>query len=237
MVLYDRYVSTFKMLQLEEDEDVYEARILGFRHRFLPFFFNLDRGARILDLGCGPGYMLKLLQTEGFTNLNGIDISEEQIAIARRRGLNVEKADAIEFLANLKESYEVIFGLDFLEHFHKGEIFNLLPLIHRSLSPGGILIIQTPNGQGLFSRQVIYGDLTHCTIFTPNTIRQLLQLFKFSNIKCYNTNPIYGGLKGVIRWIIWNLVTLAARFVRWIETGKKQSVWTENFICTAKKVR
>lgn len=234
-ILYDRYVSTFKKHKLEEDKDVYHSRIISFRHRFLAFFDNLDRGARILELGSGPGYMLEMLQTEGFTNLNGIDISEEQIIIARNKGLNVEKIDAIKFLENQKETFEVIIAIDFLEHFYKDEIFNLLSLIHRSLSPGGILIIQTPNGQGLFARQVIYGDLTHCTIFTPGTIRQLLHLYKFSNIKCYNSSPIYRGLKGIIRRITWNFVTFLARFVKRMETGKRQVLWSENIICFAEK--
>ena len=39
-----------------------------------------DRDAKILDLGCGCGYFLHFLRTEGYTNVLGIDSSADQLS-------------------------------------------------------------------------------------------------------------------------------------------------------------
>jgi hypothetical protein len=74
-------------------------------------------------------------------------------------------------------------GFDFVEHFHKDELLRLLPLINRALQADGILLLQTPNGERLFSQQVIHADLTHLTIFSPDSLRQLLALTGFDEIR------------------------------------------------------
>ncbi len=42
----------------------------------------LSPNSKILDFGCGQGRILKQLKKEGFTNLSGVDISENMIEIA-----------------------------------------------------------------------------------------------------------------------------------------------------------
>ena len=44
------------------------------------------------------------------------------------------------------------------------------------------MLVQTANGAGLFPAQVIYGDLTHMTIFTPHSLAQLLRASGFVDL-------------------------------------------------------
>lgn len=110
---------------------------------------------------------MTFLHSEGFTNVKGIDLSAEQVRLARERGLAVEVANAVTYLETTPETFDAILALDFVEHFSKAELLSLMPLIYSRLNPGGLLILQTPNGQGLFPNQIIYGDFTHLTIFSP----------------------------------------------------------------------
>ncbi|XP_077979244.1 methyltransferase-like protein 27 [Glandiceps talaboti] len=46
-----------------------------------------DKHARILDCGCGTGFVGNELQALGYDNLDGVDMSTESLAIARDKGI------------------------------------------------------------------------------------------------------------------------------------------------------
>ncbi|WP_431968120.1 class I SAM-dependent methyltransferase [Nocardia sp. bgisy134] len=46
---------------------------------------RVARARRVLDLGCGDGALLAVLARDGATGLAGVDISEGELAVARRR--------------------------------------------------------------------------------------------------------------------------------------------------------
>lgn len=204
-------------------------------YKYGPLLAELSRDAPVLEVGCGPGNLLLFLADEGFSRVHGIDISEEQVKIALDRGLDVEVADVFDFLPLVTGRFRAVFAVDFFEHFEKGELLELLRLIHGVLEDDGWLIVQTPNGQGLFPRQIIYGDLTHMTILTPSSLRQALHIVGFGDIRVEETGPVPEGMKGRVRALLWTAVKLAANLIRMIETGKTQRIWTENFICIARK--
>lgn len=233
--LYEHYVSTFKTEQLSSNDSAASSYQVWCEYKYLPLFANLGREDPILELGCGPGNMLEYFNGRGFSNVEGLDISEEQVSIAVRRGLKAHKADAFEYLQSRKSDYKAIIAVDFIEHFPKQELLSLLRLIYMSLSEEGVFIIQTPNGQGLFPHQVIYGDLTHYTILTPDSLQQVLRLVGFTRMTFFETGPVPSSMKGLVRLYLWKLVKLMANTIRKIETGKTQELWTENMICYCQK--
>jgi hypothetical protein len=105
--------------------------------------------------------------------------------------------------------------------------------MYAALQPGGRVLIQTANGAGLFSRQVVYGDLTHVTIFTPESLGQLLRPVGFQDLTWYETGPVPIRLRGKMDLLLWSVIKQVANTIRTIETGKRQAIWTENFICRA----
>jgi 2-polyprenyl-3-methyl-5-hydroxy-6-metoxy-1,4-benzoquinol methylase len=80
-----------------------------------------DRGTPILDMGCGPGYFLYLLETLGYTEVTGVDIGPEQVSLARRRcpRSRIIESDAREVLAQNPGHFGLITAFDFIEHFKK----------------------------------------------------------------------------------------------------------------------
>ena len=173
--LYRRYVSTFTSASSKVDERVLESYWGWCDHKFLPLLAGLSRDAAILELGCGPGYMLEYLKRRGFAHAQGIDASEEQAQKAQGRGLDASVADAFAFLGSADAAFDAVVAIDFIEHFSRDEVLRLLASTHRALRDGGLLVLQTPNGEGLLPGSVIHGDLTHLTIFTAESLAQALR--------------------------------------------------------------
>lgn len=61
-------------------------------------------GSRVLDLGCGEGYLLKALQTEKRARVQGIELSDTAIQECVAKGLFVYHGDLDEGLADFNDS-------------------------------------------------------------------------------------------------------------------------------------
>jgi 2-polyprenyl-3-methyl-5-hydroxy-6-metoxy-1,4-benzoquinol methylase len=242
--LYDRYVSAFKHENAVLTTTELARYFKWCDARYFPLIQNLQKTSSILEIGCGHGRILNYLKQKGFTNVKGIDVSNEQIELAYREGLNAVRADVFEYLEKKyssplrgerpSEGLDCVIAIDFVEHFTKEELLRLCGLLHTTMKPDGILLLQTVNGEGLFPRQIIYGDLTHSTILSPGSMSQLLSATGFHDMKYVECAPIASGMKGTLRSIAWNVIRTGANAVRRIESNKTQQIWTENFICSAR---
>lgn len=96
-------------------------------------------------------------------------------------------------------------------------------------------MLQTPNGAALFGGQIIYGDLTHMTIFNPNSLAQLLRRTGFKNVTFRETAPVAKNRVGLARVIVWSAARSVANLVRAAETGAGQAVCTQNQLCRARR--
>ena len=123
--------------------------------------------------------------------------------------------------------------MDIIEHFKKEELFDLLTLIYQALRPGGLFIIQTPNGDGLLPNYVIYGDLTHFTILSPLSLKHILTFTGFTEIKVKELGPAF--FIHFPLFIAWQLIRLFAMFIKFVEIGRIQKYWTESIICSCQK--
>ncbi len=233
--LYDNYITSFKRYISKKNSKSIISDYKVFKKRYIPLLKKVSPDSSIIEFGCGPGYMLNFLKEEGFSNLYGIDVSEQQIDVAKQMGLNVEVKNVFEYFRTNKRTFDAAFALDFVEHFDKSEIFDLFRGIYETLNDNGFLIIHTPNGQGILPGRNIYGDLTHLTIFNPNSLTQILKLTGFREIKFYETGPVSKNLTGFIRLILWNTIKVVIKIVKAAETGRFDSILTENFICSAQK--
>lgn len=233
--LYDRYVSTFKAHEESCSPDADKSYFAWSMRKYLPLVEDLATDAPVLDLGCGSGRFLAFLRAQGFTNLYGVDVSHEQVTLCRAKGFEVSHGDAFEYLRNSPLKFAAITLIDLVEHLTRAELLELFPLLKDALRDDGYLIIQTPNGQGLFAGQVIYGDLTHMTVFTPGSLTQLLQLHGLVDPTFVDTGPVAKNFSGAVRLLFWRAITGVANAIRRIESGKSQEIWTENLICRCRK--
>jgi SAM-dependent methyltransferase len=193
--------------------------------------------AVILDLGCGYGRLLLTLKHLGYRNLNGVDVSDEQVRLAGELGLPcVVRDDALSYLQGIPEGeVDVVFALDVLEHIPKESLLDLVSAVYRVLKPGGRFLIHVPNGQAIFSGSIVYGDLTHQTAFTHRSMGQLLRVCGFDQISCFEDRPIVHGPISLFRNLAWRVIRLAFAFIYLVETSSSSILLSQNFMAMATK--
>ncbi len=228
--LYSEYVSHFTSdLYGKVSLDKIKQRFPVWR-KYYRKFLPEDGKIKILDLACGNGSFIWWLQKIGYKNSFGIDISEEQIKSAKKLGIkNVEKVDLREYLKDKKETYDVIFARDILEHFKKQEILEVLELVYNALSKNGKFIMKSPNAESPFGGRYRYGDFTHEIAFTRSSLSQVLKTVGFRKIKCFPVKPVVHGFKSLIRAMLWCFIDKIWRLYLLIETGSyKGYILTQN---------
>ncbi|QWV95948.1 class I SAM-dependent methyltransferase [Geomonas nitrogeniifigens] len=105
---------------------------------------NRPKEARILEMGCGGGYLAEAIRREGFHNLLASDFNAGVVetAVARFPALQGVVMDS-EVLGLATGSVDCIVSVEMVEHlldpqqhFHE---------VARVLKPGGVYLLRTPN--------------------------------------------------------------------------------------------
>jgi 2-polyprenyl-3-methyl-5-hydroxy-6-metoxy-1,4-benzoquinol methylase len=141
-----------------------------------------NKEVKILDIACGWGNTLLSLYSAGYSRLQGIDISKGQCEIAKRYlppEIEIICGDAIKFLENIRELYDVIIIFQLLEHLLPDISFNLLSRVRRALKKSGMLVVRVPNMANILAGLFRYIDLTHVTGYTEWSLFQLLDAAGF----------------------------------------------------------
>jgi methionine biosynthesis protein MetW len=79
-------------------------------------------GSRVLDLGCGDGALLDLLQRERSCTGYGIEIADANVLACVKRGVNVIQLNLDEGLSMFDDgSFDVVLQIDTLQHLRNAE--------------------------------------------------------------------------------------------------------------------
>jgi 2-polyprenyl-3-methyl-5-hydroxy-6-metoxy-1,4-benzoquinol methylase len=199
----------------------------------------LNKNKKILDVGCGAGFLLNALECEDYKNLTGVELDKNQYLEAKKH-LKFSKLfnqDCIEFLNKTEERYDIIFLYDLLEHIPKEKIIRLLKLIYKSLNNKGVLVIKTPNADSpYFASRMRYGDFTHETSFNKESVETVLREAGFSNIICKSTKfPFSLKSLGVYPIRLLGNIILRIYMISYIGLEALNIILTPNFIIIAKK--
>ncbi|PWW46828.1 methionine biosynthesis protein MetW [Melaminivora alkalimesophila] len=83
----------------------------------------VPEGSRVLDLGCGDGALLDLLQRERGCSGYGIEIADANVLACVRRGVDVIQLNLDEGLAAFADdSFDVVLQIDTLQHLRNAEV-------------------------------------------------------------------------------------------------------------------
>ncbi len=132
---------------------------------YLPFLhplLALDDEHRAIDLGCGRGEWLGVLNEQGFNAL-GVDLDDGMLEQCRVEGYAVENGDAVAKLKSLADaSHVLVSGFHIAEHVPFPVLQELIGQALRVLKPGGLLILETPNAENLMvGTNSFYLDPSH----------------------------------------------------------------------------
>ena len=147
-------------------------------------YLNKSSDIKILDIGCGSGLMLNVLEDVGQTY--GMDVSDEAINFSKQifRG-KVAKGFLPDQIPYQESFFDLITALDVIEHVEKDD--DSLKAIYRLLVPGGKAVITVPAFMLLWSR---FDELNeHKRRYTLQELKsKLLHAgFDVEKISYYNT--------------------------------------------------
>jgi 2-polyprenyl-6-hydroxyphenyl methylase / 3-demethylubiquinone-9 3-methyltransferase len=134
-----------------------------------------NRAVRVLDLGCGAGFLSNALAKYGH-DVTGVDASQASLKVAASHdetgAVRYMRCDARQLPLG-DRSFEVVCAMDFLEHVEDPD--RVIAETSRVLSPGGLFFFHTFNRNWLAWLVVIKG----VEWFVKNTPRHLhvLRLF------------------------------------------------------------
>lgn len=189
----------------------FAVRDLAWRRRRVRYFqtrvaphLPTDRGAAILDLACGGGECVAALHEVGYQNVHGIDISQEQVEIARANGVQeVERAEALPYLTANPHAFDAIVASHIVEHVAPAACVELLRASGAALRKGGRLVVLTPNAGSPLGLPNTFGDLTHVVHFTATSLAQAAALAGLDAVRIGGASPDVG--EGRLKYIAWRL--------------------------------
>ena len=145
----------------------------------------------ILDIGCGRGEWLELLQESGYSAF-GVDINKTMVEQCQERGFEVVGGDAIAYLRTLPDaSLGVVTGFHIIEHLSIEVVAQLLDETLRVLKPGGGAIFETPNPQNIIVGSCnFYLDPTHIKPLPSPMIKFMVEERGFDRVEIMNLHPV-----------------------------------------------
>jgi ubiquinone/menaquinone biosynthesis C-methylase UbiE len=103
---------------------------------------------RILDAGCGTGWLAKRLSK--FGKVDAIDVHERALTLSRERGVNVTRG-SVEEIPFPDNTFDLVTSIDVIYHKAVYDDSKALSEIFRVLKPGGTLVIRVPANDALYS--------------------------------------------------------------------------------------
>lgn len=169
----------------------YDFKLAKKRYELIKKF---KKRGRILDIGCSTGFFLDVAKKNGWETF-GIEISKDLAELAKKRyGLNVfiGTLDEINFASNF---FDAVTMWDVIEHVENP--MRTLCVVNRILKNDGIVIISTPNIDGLFPKLSYKVSNVinfwphpeppyHLFQFSKETVKKLLNQAGFKVLEIYD---------------------------------------------------
>ena len=154
----------------------------------LDTFEKYRKNNRILDVGCGEGWILELALKRGWQSY-GTEFSSKAIEICEKKGIKMHAG--VLNPKNIKEKdFDVIVSSETIEHINnpREELAN----IHQLLRKGGLLYLTTPNFNSYLRRMMkdkyaIIKYPEHLSYYTTTTLNKLLKETGFSKARLMTT--------------------------------------------------
>ena len=141
----------------------------------------------VLDIGCGRGEFLELLQENGIHS-KGVDLYDDYAEYCKMKGLDAVCDDCLHYLKNC-DSVDGIFVGQVVEHLEPDQIMELCVRSYEKLEENHYIILETPNPTSLaIYTHAFYIDPSHVKPVHPLTMKYYMEKAGFKDIQIVYTN-------------------------------------------------
>jgi SAM-dependent methyltransferase len=165
--------------------------------RIIALTRSLPSVHRVLDVGCGPGYIGSALAGLGYSVV-GVDSHADTNSLRSAGYVEAFRLDIEQASIPLQDSFDLLIFADVLEHLRDPE--EVLERFRTLLVPGGHILLSVPNVAHWTVRVALLAgyfpshdrgilDRTHIRFFTLDSARQMVRRAEFS-IRHAEVTPI-----------------------------------------------
>lgn len=154
--------------------------------QILVVYNKIEKKSKVIDLGCGDGFLLRLLKEEKNCTVTGVDFSDYRLNIATQRGIKVIKANLEEYDFYDLGQFDYIISTEVIEHLFRP--IEYLENCKKLLNINSKIILTTPNlafiknrFNLLFGRHPSSGEFNefHINLMTLQQLRNYLDITGF----------------------------------------------------------
>jgi 2-polyprenyl-3-methyl-5-hydroxy-6-metoxy-1,4-benzoquinol methylase len=195
--------------------DVYFSKLFG-NHILRQSELKLAEPLRVLDFGCGPGFIWDhLIMLKSRWNYTALDFSPESISTLNKKANRHENFNGAHHVRSLPttlptSSFDVVLLFEVVEHLNDDYLNSTLEEVARLLKIGGVIVISTPNNENLsMSKKLcpecgaIFHEWQHVRSWTVDGLANRLTQYGFvlRKSKLLDFNAQDANLRGVLRRI------------------------------------
>jgi len=169
----------------ETEERFNESGIRDIKKILSSRCIRIDPGARILELGCGIGRLLKPLAFErSDVELYGVDVSSEMIRQGRERlkdfpNLHLHEINGKDLVLFENEYFDLVFSYITLQHVPRSYHEGLFREVYRVLKQGGMFTFQMQSLGNENTREPGKNDFRTIRSYTPDELHTLCTQYNF----------------------------------------------------------
>ena len=178
-----------------------------------PVLRQLPKAARILEVGCGNGFLLKALCEKGYGNVCGVEPSIEAAAKSDPLVRDKITVDVLGPATFKSGTFDLICFFQVLEHMRDPNDF--LKICHDLLVPGGFVVafnhdVESLQARILRERSPII-DIGHYSLFSKVTMEKIFMRNHFQTVKTDSPLNVVS-LRHMI-WLVPFLNRIKAKFL------------------------
>jgi len=189
------------------------------------------RNKRILDFGCGPGYLIENLINIYKGEVCGLDFSKESILKVNQRFngrsgfINAEAIDKLP--SSFKDNYfDVVICVEVIEHLKDKELNETLREIYRVLKPAGCVMITTPNQEDLSASKTlcpecgcVFHRWQHIRVWDAKSLKQTVKESGFKSV--HVRDAVFGSYPRRLFYFLNKIISKECIYPRLVCIAKK----------------
>lgn len=167
---------------------------------------HIQKGQRVLDYGCGMGFLCRHLTAFG-ADVWATDISAEAVSAANMRNRGVggfHGASLLEEAIAAGQRFDRIISVEVVEHLNDEELANFFTRLLTVLAPDGLVIITTPNEEDLALSEIycpqcdhVFHRWQHLRFFSSDSLSRKVREYGLEVVETYTTDFARGRIPNV----------------------------------------